>query len=164
MLVVSVVTYYIVRDRPATGVAAAFSAAHDPPVSVGDAASPGIAWSKAALPSDPLPEIAPRDPISEAVFREPPAEPAPAADTAVPFPERVSGVLAPGLPWLVMAWLGGVFSLSVWHLGGWIAMQRLKHLGARPGNRQWTQRLADLMQRAHAIVTTSVAEYSPADT
>jgi len=36
------------------------------------------------------------------------------------------------LPYLVLAWLVGVFALSLWHLGGWAQLQRLKRRMVEP--------------------------------
>ncbi|NQU40817.1 MAG: M48 family metalloprotease [Lentisphaerae bacterium] len=48
------------------------------------------------------------------------------------------------LPYLVVTWLFGVFGLSLWHLGGWAQLQRLK--------RQMIQPVADeLRERANAL-------------
>jgi len=37
-----------------------------------------------------------------------------------------SDLLEPALPYIVFGWLVGVFGLSVWHLGGWAQLQRLR--------------------------------------
>jgi beta-lactamase regulating signal transducer with metallopeptidase domain/thiol-disulfide isomerase/thioredoxin/uncharacterized GH25 family protein len=39
--------------------------------------------------------------------------------------------LAQWLPWTVLAWSAGVLALSLWNLGGWFAVQRLKLSGTR---------------------------------
>jgi beta-lactamase regulating signal transducer with metallopeptidase domain len=36
------------------------------------------------------------------------------------------------LPWVSLAWLGGVVVLSLRNLGGWIGVQRLRHAGTAP--------------------------------
>jgi type II secretory pathway component GspD/PulD (secretin)/beta-lactamase regulating signal transducer with metallopeptidase domain len=40
--------------------------------------------------------------------------------------ERADQVCAAVLPYLVAGWLVGVFGLSIWHLGGWAQLHRLK--------------------------------------
>jgi beta-lactamase regulating signal transducer with metallopeptidase domain/type II secretory pathway component GspD/PulD (secretin) len=45
---------------------------------------------------------------------------------SVPFKQRVVDTLEPSLPYIVSGWLIGVFGLSIWHLGGWTQLQRLK--------------------------------------
>ncbi|MBN1806320.1 MAG: M48 family metalloprotease [Sedimentisphaerales bacterium] len=45
---------------------------------------------------------------------------------SIPFKQRVIDTLEPALPYIVSGWLIGVFGLSIWHLGGWTQLQRLK--------------------------------------
>jgi len=40
--------------------------------------------------------------------------------------ENLAEVLEPALPYVVAGWLVGVLALSVWHLGGWAQLQRLR--------------------------------------
>ncbi|MGB2866627.1 MAG: M56 family metallopeptidase, partial [Sedimentisphaerales bacterium] len=40
--------------------------------------------------------------------------------------QRAADRLEPALPYIVSAWLLGVFGLSLWHLGGWAQLQRLR--------------------------------------
>ena len=40
--------------------------------------------------------------------------------------QKTAEVLEPALPHIVTGWLLGVFALSVWHLGGWTQLQRLR--------------------------------------
>jgi type II secretory pathway component GspD/PulD (secretin)/beta-lactamase regulating signal transducer with metallopeptidase domain len=40
--------------------------------------------------------------------------------------QRAAGLLEPTLPYIVSGWLLGVFGLSLWHLGGWAQLQRLR--------------------------------------
>ncbi len=40
--------------------------------------------------------------------------------------QRTIEVFEPALPYIVSGWLVGVFGLSLWHLGGWAQLQRLK--------------------------------------
>ena len=56
----------------------------------------------------------------------PPIEPSP------PWQARLARGIEPALPWAVAVWLLGVLGTSVWHVGGWIAVQRLKVLGIQP--------------------------------
>ncbi len=44
-----------------------------------------------------------------------------------------SGVAVdPVLPWLVLIWSIGVMGLSLWNMGGWLVVRRLKHLQIWP--------------------------------
>lgn len=61
--------------------------------------------------------------------------PVPAADSEVSsiaarapkaWTARISDALEPALPWVVSAWSAGVCVLLVWHLGGWLAVGRLR--------------------------------------
>ena len=63
------------------------------------------------------------------------------------FTERFSTTLSPLLPWFVGAWALGVAVLSLWHLGGWLLLQRLKSTHTRPLGQAWDQRLANLCDR-----------------
>lgn len=72
---------------------------------------------------------------SPRAFTPAPADPEPAASrqtasTAEKTPKawtaRVSAALEPALPWVVSAWSAGVCVLLVWHLGGWLAVGRLR--------------------------------------
>jgi prepilin-type processing-associated H-X9-DG protein len=46
--------------------------------------------------------------------------------TPTSWKQRVAGLLEPALPYAVLGWLVGVFGLSIWHLGGWAQLHRLK--------------------------------------
>src|SRR4051812_8939366 len=43
-------------------------------------------------------------------------------------PQRVTmrDLLRPALPWLVLGWSAGVFTLSLQHIGGWLRVRRMK--------------------------------------
>ena len=62
---------------------------------------------------------------------------------AGPWGHRIMGFAQPLLPWFVLLWLLGVFGLSIWHLGGWIATHRLRTLGTSPV----TSEIATLVRR-----------------
>ena len=44
----------------------------------------------------------------------------------IPLKDRCIGAVKPALPYAVVVWLVGVFALSLWHLGGWAQLQRLR--------------------------------------
>lgn len=56
-------------------------------------------------------------------------------------------LLSPLVSWVVPAWLIGVFFLMIWHLGGLIAVHRLRTMGTRPAPRKATQRMNALIEQ-----------------
>ncbi len=44
----------------------------------------------------------------------------------LPTMQSVGAMIEPALPYIVGGWLMGVFGLSLWHLGGWTQLQRLR--------------------------------------
>jgi beta-lactamase regulating signal transducer with metallopeptidase domain len=59
------------------------------------------------------------------------ASPQPASPS-VPLLQRVAQALTPALPWVALAWMGGVMALSCWHLLGWAGTRRIAKLSAVP--------------------------------
>jgi beta-lactamase regulating signal transducer with metallopeptidase domain len=53
--------------------------------------------------------------------------------------------MEPWLPWISLAWLGGVVVLSLRNLGGWIGVRRLRRVGNQPAGR-------DLAASARALI------------
>jgi len=100
-----------------------------------------------ARPPDSEPSGAGAERGSLPLSSRPSPEFTPAAEPATPLAELVSQALLPWIPWFVVVWVVGVFSLSVWHLGGWAAMQRLKHLATTPTGPDGARRLAELIER-----------------
>ena len=76
------------------------------------------------LPTGQIREI----PMTEMSVLERPAElkEAGAVVAKVPWKQRTCEQLEPALPYIVAGWLLGVFALSLWHLGGWTQLQRLR--------------------------------------
>lgn len=89
--------------------------------------APALSLAPAQFPPDTTEQVAPIRPASE-------ASPAPAAsvEPAQPWRERAAELLTPLLPWVVCAWLLGVLALSLWHLRGWVLVQRLRRVGVQP--------------------------------
>jgi len=58
--------------------------------------------------------------------------PAASAGPTQPWYEAAGELLRPAPPWIVCAWLVGVFGLSLWHLWGWMQVRRLRGVGSRP--------------------------------
>ena len=51
------------------------------------------------------------------------------------------------LPWLVMAWFGGVAVFSARLIGGWLSAARMRYSGARPAPAKWQETLERLARR-----------------
>jgi len=49
-----------------------------------------------------------------------------AASPRVSLKDKFIETVEPALPYIVVGWLVGVFGLSLWHLGGWTQLQRLR--------------------------------------
>lgn len=63
------------------------------------------------------------------IVEMPQVKPPPAqvvASPKVPLKDRFADAIEPALPYTVVGWLIGVFGLSLWHLGGWTQLQRLR--------------------------------------
>jgi hypothetical protein len=58
------------------------------------------------------------------------------------------GRITPVLPWAVLAWAAGVGLLSIWNLGGWVAVHQLRFLSAGPVGPDVEALMAPLAVRA----------------
>ncbi len=58
--------------------------------------------------------------------------PSPAAEGVTALWGHLTSKLPSWIPWIVLIWSHGVSGLSLWNLGGWMAVQRLKSKAARP--------------------------------
>jgi beta-lactamase regulating signal transducer with metallopeptidase domain len=67
-----------------------------------------------------------------------------AAAPAIPLKQRIAEALEPNLPYLVMAWLVGVFGLSVWYLGAWTQLRRLRRKMIKPVEESLQRKLKEL--------------------
>lgn len=116
----------------------------------------------AANPAMPLanPTTPARVPSPTLAVTAPSAPPA----TVMPaFSQRLFRLLPPALPWLVLGWCVGVFALSIWHLGGWIATRRLRWLLTAPAPQQAVDAAARLahrmgLRRAVRLVQSSLID------
>jgi len=70
-----------------------------------------------------------------------------AALPAIPLKERVVGVIEPILPYAVLGWLVGVAGLSLWYLGGWTQLQRLRRRMVKPVCGDVKSKLKQLSQK-----------------
>jgi len=82
------------------------------------------------------------------------------ADVApsIPFKQRAIETLEPALPYIVSGWLIGVFALSIWHLGGWAQLQRLKRRMVKPVDDKLRSKLKVLAQRLRVKQTVQLME------
>ncbi len=92
----------------------------------------GSAAEAGLPPETQTPTAAPIPVTVQRADELPPLSPAPPSGMADPtapisWHKRLATALEPTLPYFVLGWLGGVFGLSAWHLGGWAQLQRLKH-------------------------------------
>jgi len=62
----------------------------------------------------------------------------------IPFKQRITEAFEPFLPYVVLGWLVGVFGLSVWHLGGWTQLQRLRRRMVKPVDESLRNKLKEL--------------------
>jgi beta-lactamase regulating signal transducer with metallopeptidase domain len=60
--------------------------------------------------------------------------------------EWADGIFKSILPYLVLGWLIGVFGLSVWHLGGWAQLQRLRRRMVKPVEASLHSKLRELSE------------------
>lgn len=104
-------------------------------------------------PPAPAPVVLPAEQVSELpVVEVPIVEPPVPVETAVsvpavPWRQRISEKLEPALPYVVAAWLLGVFALSIWHLGGWTQLQRLRRKMVKPVDASLRTKLDELAEK-----------------
>lgn len=72
------------------------------------------------------------------------AAPVVSVSSSYSWRERGNAILEPVLPYVVLGWLVGVFGLSVWHLGGWTQLQRLRRKMVRQVGPPWQSRVKEL--------------------
>ncbi len=78
--------------------------------------------------------------------------------SSVPFKQRAIKTLEPALPHIVSGWLIGVLALSLWHLGGWTQLQRLKRRMVKPVDDNLHSKLKVLAQRLRVKQTVQLME------
>ncbi|NQT01467.1 MAG: M48 family metalloprotease [Planctomycetes bacterium] len=77
---------------------------------------------------------------------------------AIPFKQRAVDTLEPTLPYIVSGWLIGVFGLSIWHLGGWTQLQRLKRRMVKQVDSTLLNKLKVLTQKLKVKQTVQLME------
>ena len=108
---------------------------HLAPLTIADQLRSQSALSRASTDREGIP-LAPRGSAAmiPSTTDEPSRSPAVLAPSGITQPSSIAQIAAlaaklePAFPCLVGTWILGVLSLSLWHLGGWIAAQRLKSL------------------------------------
>ena len=63
-------------------------------------------------------------------------------------PSATKSIIESALPYVVLTWCVGVAIMSIWNVGGWLTVQRLKHRAIQPVDESLSQRAAKLAQRA----------------
>jgi len=66
---------------------------------------------------------------------------------ALSWKQRTTELLEPALPCIVLGWLLGVFALSIWHLGGWAQLQRLRRKMVKQVDYMLLSKLSQLAER-----------------
>ncbi|RKY08616.1 MAG: energy transducer TonB, partial [Planctomycetota bacterium] len=74
-------------------------------------------------------------------------EPAKVPASATPWYSRLSDTVKPWSGHIVLCWFVGVFAMSVWNLGGWIAVQRLRCIGISTAPERFVAMLSELARR-----------------
>ncbi|MHC4167800.1 MAG: M56 family metallopeptidase, partial [Planctomycetota bacterium] len=101
----------------------------------------------------PAPVVLPPEQVSELHVAEVPVvEPPVHVETvspapAMPWRQRAAELLEPALPYVVSGWLIGVLALSIWHLGGWTQLQRLRRKMVKPVDASLRAKLDELAGR-----------------
>ena len=72
--------------------------------------------------------------------------------------QRTIEVFEPALPYIVSGWLVGVFGLSIWHLGGWAQLQRLRQRMVKQVDYTLDSKLKVLAQRLRVKQTVHLME------
>jgi len=109
--------------------------------------APNIA---ARIAPAPVPAVLPtlEMPAAETIVFEEPVQPESVTlASSVPWKQRAIETLEPALPYIVSGWLVGVFALSVWHLGGWAQLQRLRRKMVKQVDDTLHSKIKDLAER-----------------
>lgn len=121
--------------------------------------------------NDPTPPATPPGPLSmspslsqsmeEVVFSPPGAVATPtpmAGASRTTWKDRIVAFVEPALPTMVTMWLVGVCGLSLWHLGGWAQLQRLRRRMIEPVPPALAARCQEFAERLGIRKTVSLFE------
>ncbi|MBN2457044.1 MAG: M48 family metalloprotease [Sedimentisphaerales bacterium] len=98
---------------------------------------------------------------TQAVVEMPQAESPPAQVAASPrisLKDKFIEIVEPALPFVVLGWLVGVLALSLWHLGGWTQLQRLRRCMVKQVSERVHLRLRSLAKRLGIRRTVEIME------
>ncbi len=152
MLTTSMATYWWLVACPATDLAVTTATDGAPPAERVDVRDEVIPDDFTEAPSFFPPELPDNAPSTAFA-----AEPAlvgndgtsddAASATPATLSRRIIEGLGPWLPWVSLAWLGGVIFLSIRHLGGWVGVQRLRWAGTSEVGLDLSDHARQLMDR-----------------
>jgi len=106
--------------------------------------------SYSAVRAESAPSLSPQVETEEIALLKPLESPAPGIPLVV--------LLEPALPYIVAAWLLGVLTLSVWHLGGWAHLQRLKRRIVKKADAALIETLSALAAKLKVARPVQLAE------
>lgn len=115
----------------------------------------------AHIEPSPVPIVLPTIdmPATETIVFEEPVQPESVTPVySVSWKQRTVATLEPALPYIVSGWLIGVFALSIWHLGGWAQLQRLKRRMVRQVDETLGGKLKVIAERLRVKRTVQLME------
>ncbi len=93
------------------------------------------------------PAISPPPPRAKQNLSPPISDPTPRPKPRVLVRYDIRTLIEPHLPVVVLVWLLGFFTLSVWRMGGWVELQRFKRRHVKPICVEWRERIESLIQK-----------------
>jgi len=76
----------------------------------------------------------------------------------ISFKQRVMNYYTSAMPYIVFGWFIGVLALSLWHLGGWLYLQRLKQKKANHVDASLKNKLQNLAERLKVTRPVEIME------
>ncbi len=150
MAIVPIVTFGLLPEPQAPAVVASATTEEATPIEIA-AVEMGIEITGVPVsghPGEHTPLTSPPATVVASAAPQPTTE-VPATDTSEESSlQQIAAIISPWTPWCVVAWFVGVFVVSMWNLGGWIAAQRLKRLGTNPVAEDISRRLSTLAERS----------------
>ncbi|MHC5083206.1 MAG: hypothetical protein ACYTET_04620, partial [Planctomycetota bacterium] len=81
-----------------------------------------------------------------------------ASPVQTPFWQTLPSQIERFIPWVVSIWFGGVCLLSVWYLGSWCQLQKLRRIGRAPIDERIAQRTQQLASQLGITKTVRIVE------